>query len=51
MRPHLHIAAIAVLINALGVIAVIFVLNMVALKFKDRSKLAASYLNGIAPHI
>jgi hypothetical protein len=47
MRPHLHIAAISILINALGVIAVLYVLNLVAVKFKDRSRVAAAYANGM----
>lgn len=42
---HLHISAINGLIVALYVIAIIGTLNLLAMKYQDTNKLAASYAN------
>lgn len=42
---HHHISGIAALITALYVIVVMGCLNLLALKFANRSSLAASYAN------
>lgn len=42
---HVHISALNGVIVALYVIAIIGTLNFAAMKFADRSKLAASYAN------
>ena len=46
---HIHISAINGLIVALYVIAIIGTLNVVAMKYADKSKLAASYIYIMAP--
>lgn len=51
MRPHVHIAAISIVINAAGTIMLLLIVNALAIKFKDRSRIAASYLNLISPVI
>lgn len=45
MTPHLHVSAVSGLITALYVIAIMGALNLLALKYKDTSPLAASYAN------
>jgi cell division protein FtsL len=42
---HVHISALNGLIVALYVIVIIGALNLAAMKYADRSKLAASYAN------
>ncbi len=42
---HLHISGISGVIVALYVIAILGCLNLLAMKFSDRSPLAASYAN------
>lgn len=42
---HLHISGIQAIIVTLMVIAVMGTLNLAAMKYKDKSKLAASYAN------
>lgn len=42
---HLHISGIQVVIIVLMVIAAQGTLNLIAMKYADRSKLAASYAN------
>jgi hypothetical protein len=42
---HLHISGISGIITALYVIAILGALNLLAMKFQDRSPLAASYAN------
>lgn len=42
---HLHISGIDGLITVLYVIAIMGALNLLAMKFADRSGLAASYCN------
>jgi hypothetical protein len=42
---HLHISGISGLITALYVIAILGALNLLAMKYQDRSSLAASYAN------
>lgn len=43
--PHLHISGINAIITVLYVLVVLGTLNLIAMKFQDRSKLAASYAN------
>ena len=45
MGAHLHISAINGVIVALYVIAIMGALNLLAMKFMDTNKLAASYAN------
>lgn len=45
MTNHLHISGINALITVLYVIVVLGTLNLLAMKYQDRSKLAASYAN------
>jgi len=42
---HVHVSGLDAVKNALCVIVVLGILNLLALKFKDRSSLAASYAN------
>lgn len=42
---HVHVSGIAALITTLEVIVVIGTLNLLAMKYKDTSPLAASWLN------
>lgn len=42
---HVHVSGLATAITALEVIVVIGTLNLVAMKYKDKSPLAASWLN------
>lgn len=42
---HVHISGLQGLITAAYVIAVMGVLNLLAMRFKDKSPLAASYAN------
>jgi hypothetical protein len=42
---HLHISGISGLITALYVIAILGALNLLAMKYQDRSSLAVSYAN------
>lgn len=42
---HHHISGIAAIITALYVIVVLGILNLLAMKFADKSSLAASYCN------
>lgn len=45
MTNHVHISGMNALITALYVIVIIGTLNLLALKYLDKSKLAASYAN------
>lgn len=45
MGTHVHISGINALIVVLYVIAVMGALNLLAMKYADSSKLAASYAN------
>lgn len=42
---HVHIGGMQLIIDALQVLLVMAVLNLIAMKFQDRSSLAASYCN------
>lgn len=42
---HVHISGIQGIITALYVIAILGTLNLLAMKFRDRSALAASWAN------
>lgn len=42
---HLHISGIDGIITILYIIAIMGALNLLAMKFQDRSSLAASYCN------
>lgn len=45
MTNHLHISGIQGLLTVLYVIAIMGALNLLAMKYADKSKLAASYAN------
>lgn len=47
---HIHVSAVDGLIVALYVIVILGTLNLLAMKFQDRSSLAASYGNLFGVH-
>lgn len=47
---HVHISALSAVITALYVIVILGTLNLLAMRFQDRSKLAASYANLFGVH-
>lgn len=42
---HVHISGLQAIVTALTVIVILGTLNLAAMKYKDRSKLAANYAN------
>lgn len=42
---HVHLGGMQLIVDALQVLLVMAVLNLIAMKFADRSNLAASYCN------
>ena len=45
MDSHLHVSGISGIVTALYVIAIMGAINLVAMKYQDSNKLAASYAN------